>query len=96
MNKWKPATLTFETTLDFDDEQDVAVIINVRCLSDDEWELSSVDRADDGSEIVLTSDLNSAVINYVNDHYGEAYGESEADYADYRYEQYRDERMMEE
>jgi hypothetical protein len=92
---WKPQRLTFETTLDFDDEQDVPVIIEVRPITDEEWELIEVNKADDGSQLILTSDLNSAITNYVNDHIGEAIGDAEGDYADYRYEQWRDERMME-
>lgn len=90
--------LAMPATLDFDDEQDVEVIINIKLhgpAGEDGWDINSVERASDGNELVLTSDLDAAVCNHVNDNIWEAISEAEEDYADYRYEQWKDERMME-
>lgn len=86
---------TLETTLDFDDEQDVEVIIYISANRAGEWELHSVERASDGSELVLTSDLNAAVSNYVNDNFDEVEADLEGAYADYCYELHRDQMEME-
>lgn len=95
ISNWNPKLISFDTTLDFDDQQDVEVEIEVRLHGEDSWDIISVCRAADGSELVLTSDLDSAVTNYVNDHLDEGIADAEADYADYRYEQWRDAQMEE-
>jgi hypothetical protein len=94
---WKPKELTFETTLDFDDEQDVDVIIYVKpgFEYDDDWEIIKIELASDGSQLILTSNLTAEAANYVSDHFGEAWADAEGDYTDYRYELYRDDMMRE-
>lgn len=86
---------TFETQIDqLDDEFEVPVILDLT-VSGDEWEIDKIARIDNGDEIIGTSDIYQDLNENIQDSWGEIVGDYEASYADYRYEQYRDERMME-
>ena len=60
-----------------------------------EFDITEVIREDDGTQLILTEDLMEDLYNKLHEDCGEIEAELEADYADYRYEQYRDEQMME-
>lgn len=83
--------LSFETKLDFDDQQDVEVHILIKNHGDG-WDILGVAAAD-GTVLELTDDLDAAVTNHVNDNIWEAIEEEKGAEADYRYEQYRDQQM---
>lgn len=80
-------TLTLTAFLDFDDREDVEVEIEVRA-DEDGWDLISV--CENGKDLDLTSDLDAAVTNHVNDFIWEALADEAAAEADYRYEEYRE------
>lgn len=87
---------TFETQIDhLDDEFEVPVELTLDIINDVDWQIVSIIRLDDGSEIIPTTDIISDLNENVQEHWDEIVGDAEANYADYRYEQARDERELE-
>lgn len=93
---------TFETQIDalfgedvfHADEFEVPVELELE-LDGCEWEILSITRLDNGAQIIPTTDILQDLNENVAEHLDEILGDAEASYADYRYEQARDERMME-
>jgi hypothetical protein len=88
-------TTTYETTItQLDDEFDVKVSVDLK-ISGDEFEITEITKLEDGSQLVVTSDIMTELAEDVQDHWYDIISDLEAAYADYRYEQYRDERELE-
>lgn len=88
-------TTTYETTINcLDDEYDVPVMLDLR-INGDECEITKITRMDRGIELIVSSDIMTELGEAVHSNWDQIIGDAEAAYADYRYEQYKDERDME-
>ena len=93
---------TFQTQIDalfgedvfHADEFEVPVELDLE-IDGNEWEIVSITRLDNGAQIIPTTDILQDLNENVAENWYEIRGDAEAAYADYRYEQYRDERMHE-
>lgn len=93
---------TFETQIDalfgedvlHADEFEVPVELELE-IDGNEWEIISITRLDNGAQIIPTTDILQDLNENVAEHWHEISADAEGAYADYRYEQARDERMME-
>jgi hypothetical protein len=89
-------TTTFETKIDhLDDEFEVPVILDLTVIDNEYWEITKIARVDNGDEIIPTTDIQQDLDENIGENFDEIRGDYEASYADYRYEQYREERFME-
>jgi hypothetical protein len=97
----KPQRTTYETTIDTDEDVDIPVLIEFTITlgglenDEDKIDIHSITRVSDATELVLDQATMDKLYDELHENRGDIEADLEGDYADYAYEQHRDQQLME-